>query len=121
MKYTKYEIETGKLISNIFTSADVSSRLKEGEGVLEGWYDPARFVYTDGTLVEIEVEEVFNEVESNTRLKRDICLKESDWTQLPDVPLATKQAWATYRQALRDLPTHVNWPNLADEDWPIQP
>lgn len=40
----------------------------------------------------------------------------SDWTQLPDVPLATKAAWATYRQELRDItaqsgyPTEIIWP-----------
>jgi len=27
----------------------------------------------------------------------------------------------TYRQALRDLPTHENWPNLEDADWPTKP
>ena len=27
----------------------------------------------------------------------------TDWTQLPDAPV-DKAAWATYRQALRDLP-----------------
>ena len=27
----------------------------------------------------------------------------------------------TYRQALRDLPTHDNWPNLGDDDWPTKP
>jgi len=35
---------------------------------------------------------------------RDIELTKSDWTQLPDVPI-DKEAWAIYRQALRDLPT----------------
>jgi hypothetical protein len=37
------------------------------------------------------------------RLWRDAELAKSDWTQLSDSPVA-KAAWATYRQALRDLP-----------------
>jgi hypothetical protein len=37
------------------------------------------------------------------RIQRDRLLAESDWTQLPDSS-ADKQAWADYRQALRDLP-----------------
>lgn len=42
-------------------------------------------------------------------------LAKSDWTQLPDVPLATKEAWAVYRQALRDVtlqqdPFNIVWP-----------
>lgn len=40
------------------------------------------------------------------RPKRNVLLAQSDWTQLPDAPLTNeqKQAWAEYRQALRDLP-----------------
>ena len=37
------------------------------------------------------------------RYWRDNELKNTDWTQLQDAPV-DKQAWATYRQALRDLP-----------------
>lgn len=35
-------------------------------------------------------------------------LCECDWTQMPDAPLtdAKKAEWATYRQALRDLPAN---------------
>ena len=49
------------------------------------------------------------------RAERDRRLLASDWTQLPDVPLATKEAWATYRQALRDIteqpdPFNITWP-----------
>lgn len=32
-------------------------------------------------------------------------LAASDYTQLSDVPLTNKAAWATYRQELRDLPS----------------
>jgi hypothetical protein len=41
------------------------------------------------------------------RSKRDAKLKGSDWTQMPDSPLtdSKKAEWATYRQALRDLPS----------------
>jgi hypothetical protein len=38
-------------------------------------------------------------------------LSRTDWTQLPDSP-ADKEAWATYRQALRDLPDNFE---LADD------
>jgi hypothetical protein len=38
------------------------------------------------------------------RLWRDAQLNRTDWTQLLDAPV-DKDAWATYRQALRDLPT----------------
>ena len=43
-------------------------------------------------------------------MERDILLKESDWTQLPDSPLSAekKAEWAAYRQALRDLPINAD-------------
>lgn len=49
------------------------------------------------------------------RVKRDGLLSKSDWTQLPDVPITTKEAWAAYRQALRDItiqadPFKIEWP-----------
>lgn len=49
------------------------------------------------------------------RSQRNALLSASDWTQLPDVPLATKETWAIYRQALRDIteqtdPFNINWP-----------
>lgn len=52
---------------------------------------------------------------SAVRSRRDQLLQGSDWTQLPDVPLATKEAWAAYRQALRDIteqpdPFNIVWP-----------
>ena len=40
------------------------------------------------------------------REQRNALLKESDWTQVADSPI-DKQAWAEYRQQLRDFPT--NW------------
>ena len=52
------------------------------------------------------------------RNQRTQLLTASDWTQLPDVPLATKEAWATYRQALRDV---TNQPDPFNISWPTPP
>jgi hypothetical protein len=38
------------------------------------------------------------------RFWRDTELARTDWTQVADAPV-DKAAWATYRQALRDLPS----------------
>lgn len=45
------------------------------------------------------------------RRQRDQLLKDSDWTQVADAPV-DKQVWATYRQALRDLPQADGFPNV---------
>lgn len=55
---------------------------------------------------------------SYIRNTRDRKIQASDWTQLPDVPLATKEAWATYRQALRDV---TNQPDPFNIIWPTPP
>jgi len=57
------------------------------------------------------------------RTTRDKLLADTDWTQMNDSPLSNedKTAWATYRQELRDLSDLDAWPNLADEDWPVEP
>lgn len=54
------------------------------------------------------------------RTKRDSLLAECDWTQVLDAPV-DQIAWATYRQALRDITKHANFPNLQDTDWPETP
>jgi len=45
-------------------------------------------------------------------------LSESDWTQLADAPV-DKTAWATYRQALRDVTTQEGFPWSVS--WPVKP
>ena len=55
------------------------------------------------------------------RSERDFLLKESDWTQFNDSPLSAekKAEWATYRQALRDLPNTVDINNIVYPTKPI--
>ena len=57
------------------------------------------------------------------RATRNKLLDDTDWTQMNDSPLGNedKTAWATYRNELRNLPDDDAWPNLSDEDWPVQP
>jgi hypothetical protein len=52
------------------------------------------------------------------KLWRNSQLASSDWTQLPDAP-ANKAAWATYRQALRDLPAQAG--KAEDAEFPVAP
>ena len=53
------------------------------------------------------------------RATRDAKLAETDFYALTDVTLTAEMT--TYRQALRDITTHANWPNLNDDDWPTKP
>jgi hypothetical protein len=53
------------------------------------------------------------------RESRDQLLAETDWTQTVDVPQATKDKWAPYRQALRDVPQQAGFPD--NIQWPSKP
>jgi len=57
------------------------------------------------------------------RKNRDTLLAETDWVATKHLELgeAVPTDWATYRQGLRDITTHANFPYLTDEDWPTKP
>ncbi|WP_321991538.1 tail fiber assembly protein [Marispirochaeta aestuarii] len=57
-------------------------------------------------------------IEEDIRTKRNELLRISDWTQVPDSP-SDKEAWANYRQALRDIPQQEGFPH--DVVWPVVP
>lgn len=52
------------------------------------------------------------------RLKRNNLLSGSDWTQVADAPV-DQAAWASYRQALRDIPQQSGFPSSVL--WPQEP
>lgn len=72
------------------------------------------------TLRNIHDEETIIEewLISRMRYQRDQLLKESDWSQVEDAPV-NKQAWAEYRQALRDFPT--TWTPSETVEFPDTP
>jgi len=59
-----------------------------------------------------------NQEAEEARTQRDALLAESDWTQVSDAPV-NHQAWADYRQALRDLPQQAGFPT--EITWPVKP
>ena len=73
------------------------------------------------SLVDASAEDVAarNDAQSRTvRSYRNDLLAESDWTQLADAT-ADKTAWASYRQALRDVPNQAGFPH--NITWPTTP
>ena len=51
--------------------------------------------------------------------KRNAKLRDCDWTQMPDSPLTAekKAEWASYMQALRDIPNNLrNHPNYVSDE-----
>jgi hypothetical protein len=78
-------------------------------------------VFTDGETTAAEQKAAYQtakdaEQAAAVRADRTKRLADSDWTQLSDAPV-TGTAWATYRQALRDItsqagfPWEITWPD----------
>ena len=75
-----------------------------------------------GTKAEQEAayqEQLDTEAGENNRSSRDRLLSETDWWASSDLTMTAEQA--AYRQALRDITTHANWPHLTNDDWPTKP
>jgi hypothetical protein len=72
------------------------------------------------SIPPVSVEDLWSAI----RFQRDVRLSESDWTQFNDSPLSDsdKTAWATYRGALRNIPsTNANVASVEDVAWPTKP
>jgi hypothetical protein len=95
------------------------------------WYTkyvlgPLFYPYTNSEGGEVTVEEQRSawmamkdaEQAQAIRQQRNQKLTESDWTQVADAPV-DKAAWATYRQALRDITAQEGFPH--NVVWPTRP
>ena len=85
--------------------------------------------YDDGEFVSIvqvesltaeEIQAAKDSAMANIRGTRNQLLNACDWTQAVDCTIAKKTEWATYRQALRDLPNGITEPRTFSA-WPNNP
>lgn len=136
MMFSVYEISSGA-IKKVVSCAPEMLELQfdpKTHAAIDGAFDDGGYYVEEGTPVEMpprhSAHHVFDYnakqwVDPRTpetewplvRARRDQLLQASDWTQLPDVPLETKEVWAAYRQALRDVteqpdPFNIVWPAL---------
>lgn len=59
-------------------------------------------------------------MQNEIRLERDILLSKSDWMfMVTDRPVQNKEAWAAYRQELRDITKQAGFPD--NVIWPTPP
>tara|TARA_Y100000114_G_scaffold23787_2_gene19504 strand:- start:130 stop:501 length:372 start_codon:yes stop_codon:yes gene_type:complete len=121
INYTIYNTSTG-LIHTTGTSACNSINdivLNSGDSIIEGIYRQDAYKIVDGNA-QAYTPNFLNRL----RKKRDYLLQQSDWTQGNDSPLSTskKTEWATYRQALRDLPANNSSATSFDDvTFPTEP
>jgi len=74
--------------------------------------------YTEDEIVQKQANKYAHAAKA-VRTKRDGLLVDTDWMALSDVAMSAEMT--AYRQALRDITNHVNFPYLAEEDWPTKP
>jgi len=100
---------------------------RDGVEQIEGkWYTKYILgpVFTDNEEVTAAEQEAAYkamkdaEQAKSVRTQRGEKLKECDWTQVADAPV-DQAAWATYRQALRDVTAQAGFPWTID--WPTMP
>ena len=127
MEYIVYRKADGKILRTGSCPHNMlEAQAKDGELVREGKAsDLDQKINESGDIVTCSNSAHKNDELIRSFINAKICmLSASNWTQLPDSPLSEskKLEWATYRQALRDLPQlHSKAESLDDIIWPIQP
>lgn len=137
-RFTVYNPNTGEILRfGVCPAKMLEIQSQPGEVVIEGSFSDETYYIDTQRMAAVEkpvkpagacrfdlstknwvlIQHTTAELVSIALAKRTQLLARSDWTQLPDVPLATKTAWAPYRQALRDItyqpdfPKNIIWPN----------
>lgn len=136
--YTIYKKINGEIVSQFGGSLELLELNldTETQDYIEGNYLRENYYINNGTLVEItgrpeswyDFDYDNKQWIANEGAAKEVCLKKrkelllnSDWTQLPNGPLSSEQqtAWATYRQALRDITAQTGYPT--EIVWPAHP
>ena len=119
---TFYDYSSGKITRNAFLDETmIEANLMSNEAWVDGRISGKEYSIDRGTPVALlpSYIEAMQITQSWADLKqaRDGLLFASDWTQVPDAPV-DRDAWATYRQQLRDLPENTVdplnpiWPSI---------
>ena len=104
------------------TTTDANGNTVEAWSVVDKFADTTDEDGVTTTKAEHEAAytaKVVADKEAAVRKTRDEKIAATDWTGMSDVTMAADMA--TYRQALRDITTHANFPDLEEADWPVAP
>ena len=121
-----YETD-GTILGYALIGGSIPDEIPEGEHYLN-WNGPIpqptyNYVVQDGAVVlksDTEQASYQNTIKSRgARGERDKLLAETDWRDLPSYPGTNQDAWRTYCQQLRDLPSQAGFPN--NVTWPVKP
>jgi hypothetical protein len=127
---------SGKITSSLrlYEGADFNF-YAQGQNYIFGYYDAESYYVVNNNAVKFPDQppntiwnwdtkqwvQSSNVAETEIDIKRKTLLQQSDWTQIPNNPLTVEQqqAWADYRQQLRDITSQSGYPfNVV---WPTPP
>ena len=125
MKRTIYDSTTGQIIVSRSMNDDIlARRLTENptHASLDIGVSNINAKQVNLETLQVEDKVITVNVMEYLRVRRGHELTACDWTQAVDSPLSDtkKTEWATYRQALRDLPT-TTYTAIDDIVWPTKP
>lgn len=115
--------ESSCLHLDISEGIEIGDKLLDGE-VIRRPLQPSRYHLFDKGLFDwVPAPNIDEIIAAECRSKRDRLLAESDWTDTASAQsrlgVALFSAWATYRQALRDISLQPGFP--LDVIWPDPP
>jgi len=91
-----------------------------GDNYVQTWQITDKYTSDERTAYDAQKEtNRIDELPDIHRATRNNLIEQTDYFALTDVTMS--DAMTAYRQALRDLPSHSNWPNLQSGDWPTEP
>lgn len=124
--FTIYDVATGEIKRRISTSQEgILINVFDGEDYIEGEYSDETYIVVNGVAQQkpkSELDAIAAErATAQMKMRRDMLLNASDFTQVPDAPFTSEQqqAWRVYRQALRDLPDNIS--DIFNIAWPVEP
>jgi len=137
MIFSIYKISNGQIIKIVYCTKE-NLVLQYDPSIctyIEGQYDDSKYYISNNEAIAIpdapnkycifnyDTKQWYDPRTDETqwvvvRNQRDVLLASCDWTQLPDVEISTKSAWAAYRQSLRDITSQTDPFNII---WPTPP
>ena len=101
-------------------TVDHTKNVTEGTPVLINGTWTQVWETTDATAEEIA--ERTDQQANSVRSQRDNLVSQSDWRVIKaqETGTAMSAEWVAYRQALRDITDHANFPWLDDADWTVK-
>jgi|TARA_B110000858_G_scaffold185725_1_gene228187 hypothetical protein len=113
-----YKLEGDPTTEEEFNTAFVKITGADIDGVAIESNDPEDFGVT-WSQIQDTVSGLTGQELIDLRSERNRLIALTDWTQMEDIPQATRDTWKPYRQALRDITSSAT--SLDDVTWPTKP